>query len=331
MTDLVWPEDVFSVLQRSITAEYASLSRDGAPVTVPVTPYFDGERRTIDVSTGLTYPAKAERARRNPRVCLLFADSVGSGLENPPVVMVQGLATVRDSDLQANADRYVRLSTQKLPAATAGTPRWVLRRMAWYYSRIWVEVTPIHVKWWASRDLSGPAREWDAPAGTAAPLSDPAPSGKQPGAWIDPSASWRELARSSIPQMRMRDLTFVDSNGFPLCIPVASLDLREDGFVLRAGEGAPSLHEGPACLTMHTHPDVFVGQENRTFVGSLEQRSEGWVLVVARALGHWSISGGRVRRSAGFLAKGRKLGPRLKVEAKRRSQPVPAVRFPDEL
>ena len=35
----------------------------GAPVTAPVTPYR-GER-TLDVSTGLTYPLKAERARRH--------------------------------------------------------------------------------------------------------------------------------------------------------------------------------------------------------------------------------------------------------------------------
>jgi len=37
-------------------------------------------------------------------VCLLFADPIGSGHHQMPVVMVQGLACVRDSDLQANTD-----------------------------------------------------------------------------------------------------------------------------------------------------------------------------------------------------------------------------------
>jgi hypothetical protein len=77
--------------------------------------------RSLDVSTGLTYPAKAERARRDPRVCLLFADPVGSGIDAPPTVLVQGLATVRDCDLQANTDRYVRASMKRFPDAHEGT------------------------------------------------------------------------------------------------------------------------------------------------------------------------------------------------------------------
>ena len=91
---------------------------------------------TVDVSTGLTYPAKAERARRDPRVALLFADPVGAGLENPPVVLVQGLATVRDADLQAGLDRYVAAATTKLPDSVKGMPWPILRRAVWYYARI---------------------------------------------------------------------------------------------------------------------------------------------------------------------------------------------------
>ena len=166
------------MFERSVTVEYASLTRDGTPVTVPTTPYLGAGGETIDVSTGLTYPAKAERARRDPRVCLLFADPVGSGLDDPPVVLVQGLATVRDSDLQANTDRYVRVSMEKLPDVTKGQPRFVLRRLAWYYARIWIEVTPLHMRWWPSRDLDDAAAHLERRRGTAAPLSDPAPSGE---------------------------------------------------------------------------------------------------------------------------------------------------------
>ena len=116
-----WPRELLDVFERAITCEYASLTRAGAPVTVPTTPYL-GAAGTIDVSTGLTYPAKAERARRNPRVALLFADSLGAGRSDAPVVLVQGHAAVRDADLQANTDRYVRASMKKLPAAAAGQP-----------------------------------------------------------------------------------------------------------------------------------------------------------------------------------------------------------------
>src|SRR5476649_57978 len=107
-----WPSELTEVFERALTCEYASLTRAGAPVTVPSTPYVGAG--TLDVSTGLAYPAKAERARRNPKVALLFADAIGAGHSEAPVVLVQGHAAVRDADLQANTDRYVRVVSSKL-------------------------------------------------------------------------------------------------------------------------------------------------------------------------------------------------------------------------
>jgi hypothetical protein len=122
-----WPEELLPLFEQAITVEYASLTRAGAPVTYPVTPYVGEDGLTLDVSTGLTYSAKAERARRNPKVALLYSDPLGSGLDAAPVVLVQGLATVRDADLQANTDRYVRLSMAKAPDAYEGQPKFLLR------------------------------------------------------------------------------------------------------------------------------------------------------------------------------------------------------------
>jgi len=58
-----WPTELLGVFEQAVTCQYASLTRTGTPVTVPTTPYV-GALGTLDVSTGLTYPAKAERARR---------------------------------------------------------------------------------------------------------------------------------------------------------------------------------------------------------------------------------------------------------------------------
>jgi hypothetical protein len=87
---------------------------------------------------------------------------------------------------------------------------------------------------------------------------------------------------------------------------------------------------GPACLTLHAHAERFTGQENRTIMGSAEPGSETGVVSfrAERALADWSITGGRPRSAVGFLAKGRRLGPRLRAEAQRRFQPVPEVRLP---
>jgi hypothetical protein len=321
-----WPAELGEVFQRAIACEYASLTRVGAPVTAPATPYI-GEG-TIDVSTGLTYPAKAERARRNPRVALLFADPIGAGEDPGPVVLVQGHAAVRDADLQANTDRYVRDSMAKLPASTKGQPKLLLRRLAYYYARIWVEVTPLRMTWWPDRELAGPGQQWSARPDPALPESDPPPSGSQPPAWLEPPADWREVAAHALRTLPLADLTAVDADGYPICVPVGAGHLIDDELSLRIGPGAPPLPPGPACLTVHGHAEEFTGQENHTLVGTLLDGADGPRLRVERALAGWSITGNRLQAAVGFLSKGRRLAPRLKAEAARRGQPVPRVNLP---
>lgn len=323
-----WPPELAEVFERSVTAEFATLTASGRPVTTPTTPYPGGDGDTIDVSTGLTYPAKAERARRDPRVALLFADPVGPGMDDAPVVLVQGLATVRDGDLQSNTDRYVAVSSSKLPETVRGKPRFVLRRMAWYYARIWVEVTPLHLWWWPDRSLSTAPQRWNAPEGTAAALSDPAPPGKAPAPWMAPPNDWRSLAGSALSALPLCDITVVGTNGFPLCLPVDGAELAGDAIALSLGPGAPAIEPGPACLTVHGHPERFSGQENHSFVGTMAGDEGGYRLQVERALGDWSLAGGPVRMAVSFLSKGPKLRKRLTTEATRRGQPVPKVRFP---
>jgi hypothetical protein len=322
-----WPPELRDVFERAITCEYASLTRAGAPVTVPTTPYV-GAAGTIDVSTGLTYPAKAERARRNPKVALLFADAVGSRTDNPPVVLIQGHAAVRDADLQANTDRYVQESMAKLPAAVDGQPRALLRRLSFYYARIWIEITPLRIRWWPDRGLAGEPRSWQAGADLRLPQSDPAPPGKQPPAWLDPPSSWREVAARALRALPFADLTVVDDDGFPLSLPVTASAMEDGEVPLQIGPGAPELSSGPACLTVHGHDEQFTMQENHTLMGTLVRGDEGPRLRVERALADWSLAGNRAQRAIGFLLKGRRLAPRLKGEAARRGQPVPAINLP---
>lgn len=329
MRPLPLPAEVWAVLDRSITVDYTSLTRKGAPVMLPVTPYVGDARTTLDVSTGLTYPTKAERARRNPRVSLLYSDPLGSGLTQPPVVLVQGLATVRDVDLQANTDRYIRLGMEKIPAAYRGQPKFLLRTLARYYARIWIEVTPTRIWWWDSKALTSEPGQWTAPPEAAAPPSDPAPPGKQPAAWLTPPADWRTTARDVVARLEQRSLAWVDDDGGPLSIPVTGIDPTETGFRVRTGRHLPAKPAGPACLTLHTHPEEFTGQENHTFIGELrEVQGDELDFVVDRAIADWSITGSGLARSIGFLRKGRQLKPRLAAEAARRGQPVPTVRLP---
>src|SRR5919202_726862 len=111
------PGDVQQVFDRFITTEYVTVDRSGQPIAWPVTPYYRPGDQCIDVTTGLGYPKKANDARANPKVGLLFSDPTGSGLDTPPMVLVQGTAEVDDHDLDANRERYAREQPEKLPEA----------------------------------------------------------------------------------------------------------------------------------------------------------------------------------------------------------------------
>ena len=118
-------------------------------------------------------------------------------------------------------------------------------------------------------------------------------------------------------------------DGFPLSVPVTGVEQTETGFRLQVGRHVPDTPAGPACFTVHSHPEEFTGQENHTFLGEVRAGgNEQYDFVVERALADFSLTGNRVARSLSFLRKRRSLKPRVASEAARRGQPVPTVRLP---
>lgn len=322
-----WPEELLPVFRRSVTCEFASLTRSGRAITMPLVPYLGADGRTLDVSTGLAYPTKAERVRRNPRVALLYSDPVGSGLTNPPVALVTGWGAVRDGDLQANTDRYIREMLAKDPQNGLGMPKALARRLNWYFGRIWIEVVPKRILWWPGGRTDEAPRIWDAPEGTAPRDSDPPPSGKAPAQWKAAPTDWRAVAAHAVAKLGAPILTTVDAEGFPIPIRVQEARLTPEGFVMTVPRGVPAPPAGPACLTFHTHPEVFTGQENRLFAGEVAPGGDGAIFRVERAIADWSLNGSPPQMLWRFLSAGRKLAPRLRAEAARRGQPVPQVRI----
>ena len=322
------PAQLLPVFEKFITCEYASLTRAGEPIAMPVTPYV-GVTGTLDISTGLAYPTKAERARRNPHVALLYSDAKGSGLAGAPTVLVQGQAAVRDRDLQANADRYLRESFRKLPAATGGAPPFMLRAMAYYFARIWVEVTPARILWWPDGQTDAPPEVWEAPAGTIYPASDPAPAGQAPGAWKASPSDWRTGAQRAVQALGLPVLAVAGADGYPYLMRATRVSLGNDGFTLTMPRGMTWAANGPACLTFHYHPEVFTGQENMMFVGQAQQDGATVTFTVKRRIGDWSAGGdNRLLGLWSFISAGFRLRSRLREEAARRGQPVPRINLP---
>lgn len=258
-------------------------------------------------------------------MALLFSDPVGSGLSDPPVVLVQGLAAVRDADLQANTDRYLRQSFKKVPEAYAGMPAFLLRRMQWYFVRIWIQVTPLRILWWPEGILNRPPEGWEASTDIIAPESDPAPQGKAPGSWKSEPADWQPGAGYAVQHLGNPVVTLVDDQGFPLPMRVRGTTLTPTGFHFDIPAGYPTDLYGPACLTFHTHPERFTGQQNMVFIGRVEA---GGTFIVDRQVGDWSLAGSKLKAIWDFMDNGRKLAPRLAEEAQRRGQTVPVINLP---
>jgi hypothetical protein len=303
------PKAAVDLVRGSVFAEYATVSAAGVPIDTPTYVFPSADLATLDIGTGLAYPAKAERARRNPKVGLLL-----EGGPSDPVVSIAGMAAVRDSDIQANLLRYTA-ETLFSPNTNPDLIPWETTRVAkrYYLARVIVATAPAHIRWWPNRAAMDEAPgEWRAPAGTLFPPSDPAPPGKPSEAPKWPQQSWQELREAALGSGLAGHLTLLDPDGFPIPLRVREIMTHAEGFSVVAPKGAP-WREGSATLS-------FAGRE--VFVG--EARIEGGqtILRVGRALPVLPT----VNDPAAANTQARDtLFERLKVELDRRGLPIPVI------
>src|SRR5271163_3798510 len=96
-------EEISVQMTEARVVEFATISARGVPVKKPLFQYYGPTGSTIDVATGVAYPAKADRVRHNPRVGLLFAPGIAA--QDPVVkgslpgqVSMEGTAAVPPGD-----------------------------------------------------------------------------------------------------------------------------------------------------------------------------------------------------------------------------------------
>jgi hypothetical protein len=302
------PPEAVELVRTRVTAEFATVSAAGVPIDTPTFFFPNAALTTLDIGTGVSYPAKAERARRNPKVGMLV-----EGEADQPVISIAGYAAVQDADIQANLERYLA-ETIFAPNVDPAVVPWAKTQQRLYYvSRIIVAVAPAHVRWWPNRAaLDEPPQEWRAPAGTVFPASDPAPAGapsKAPG-W--PQRDWVELADQASSSGMPAHLTLLDGGGHPLPFRVRECERTPEGFQLVAPRGAPWT-EGKATLS-------FVGKE--IFVGEARVEGAKTVFRVARALPVLPMMDDRQGMKPEVLEA---LSARLAEEMERRGKPLPRV------
>jgi hypothetical protein len=276
------PADLQAVFDRFITTEYVTIDGRGQPIAWPVTPYpHDDGGTCIDVTTGLGYPKKARDAQRNPNVALLFSDPTGSGLEDPPMVLVQGIARVDEQDLEANAKRYMREGAQKLPKAYEKMPPAPMHRfLRWYLDRIYIHVKPERILVWRNGDIAAePTVIGELPAGE--PPAQPPAGG---------AGTWEPRIEQLGTTYPTAVLAFVGPDGFPVAVRVpVQADAGASLIRVTATPTGIPLAPGRACLTAHAHGPEFEWQLNFQVRGDLVDTGDGWALSPRKLVGGFEI------------------------------------------
>jgi Pyridoxamine 5'-phosphate oxidase len=314
------PAEVQAVFDRFITTELTTVDRRGRPITWPVTPYYRPGEPCIDLTTGLGYPKKADDARANPLVALLFSDPTGSGLESPPMVLVQGSAEVDDRDLEANRERYARESIEKLPGTVKLQPPQAIRRwLGWYYTRIYIHVRPERIYVWPERDIAREPQLYDAHMeevrsghSEEPPRFHAAPAGG--------ASAWHPRINELGKTYPTAVLSIVSPDGFPFAVRVP---VRVDAAARWIWiEGAPTgipFQPGLACLTAHSHEPAFTWQQNFQVRGDLVLIDGAWALLPHKLVGGFELPPTRARMVRENAAKVRRFRRTAKRElAKRR-------------
>lgn len=318
------PEELQEIVSSLGETEYASLTSAGSPISNPVMYYYNTGDSKIDLATGLAYPAKANRARNNPQVGLLLGRSVHAydrvaiaefgkpedrlDLEGAPIVAIAAMGAVRDSDLQANTDKYVDLFLAEHPKI--GPQDWdAMKDLNHYWIRIWIECTPVRVYWWPDGNLNDkPPEIWEAPLSGSYPTSDPRPSGKPTPRAKWPAEPWQVRAPNVLEQFPQPVLTSKTEDGFPLPIPTNGAKITNTGFELDIPRHSPCWGaRGSASLSFGI---------TATFVGELEENQ----FKVERLIGDLP----NIFQSEGDEVDA--LNERQKAELERRGQVIPAIR-----
>ena len=297
------PQNVRDVFERFISTEYTTVDGRQQPITWPVIPYYSQGAATIDLTTGIGYPKKADDAIRNPYVSLLFSDPTGSGLESACRVLVQGTATVDDQNLEANRERYLREFTAKLPATRKmHPPKPVRGLLSWYYLRLYVKVRPERVFVWPDGDQTKEPELLDShleevrSGHSEEPAAEHAPP--EGGA-----TKWDQRIEQLGSRYETGVVSWVGPDGFPISARVP-VNLDRDAGRLDLGELPPGLPaiEGRACLAAHEHAPDFSWQENLQVRGDLVRVNGGWALVPRRFVGGMELpEEGPIARSRRFV------------------------------
>jgi hypothetical protein len=157
MPQLQIPPEVDQVLGEVFTCEFTTINTKGQPMTWPSVPYYNRAEGRLVIAVSVAFPIKAYNARKHPQVSMLFSDPTGSGLADPPAVLVQGDAVVAEVlDYTPDIIGLFKTVGKRQPESSKFTSNKFVRNLfvAYLFQRISLTVTPKRILYWPHRDFS---------------------------------------------------------------------------------------------------------------------------------------------------------------------------------
>lgn len=232
---------------------------------------------SLAVTTALGMPRKAEHARRNPRVALLFSDATGAGIERPSMILVQGTAVVDDDDLDANRARY-RDDTAAKPTGPTEAPR--ARGHDWYFTRIYIHVRPERVLVWRDGDCGARPDVYGE-----LPRYSEGEEGSHGGV-LRPDRRIAEIGGRY--DTAVLSLVTPDAYPFSVRVPMTA-DRRGRSIALDVEPAGAELGPARVCVTAHDHDPELRWTRNFQVRGDLVADEHGWVVVPQRTIGGFEL------------------------------------------
>lgn len=224
---------ISEVLTRTMVVEFATITPKGALSTRPMGAVWLPKRDQIVLATPVAYPQKAFNVRHDSRVAVLYSDPTGSGLTDPPAILVQGHAIAPHTvALPDEIPDYWRGISDKRPwMAQELASEQHQRTMDWLYWRIPLYVTPERVHVLPRCEVGG---------ATEPPLPQP-------------SAPLAVRVRDALRRYPTGVLTARDDQGWPYPVR-ATVTAATDGnsYLVKPVESVPA-ESGPASLLWHRH------------------------------------------------------------------------------
>lgn len=144
------PQWVRETFDSYLVCEFTTISKK-RPLTLPLLPFYIPETGNLVVTSSILFSKKVENIKENPKVALLFSNPEGTTI-GKHVVLVQGIASAQDSDLDHGWEKYLPYWRKKEPYIDAFLAD--REKFGWFWKRIVVNVAPTKITAWKDGEVN---------------------------------------------------------------------------------------------------------------------------------------------------------------------------------